>query len=112
MGILARKEEIILAAIWKLGGYAYGVAVREKLSELTGKDVVYGTLYNSLEQLIKKGYIISEKGEPTPERGGKSKTIYYITPRGQLALQETKLFHESIWLDMPDFELGITGNKK
>jgi len=109
MNILARREEIILIAFCKLGGNSYGVTIREKVIELSGKDIVYGTLYNSLEYLINKGFVTSRKGEPTPERGGKSKTIYSITQTGLEALQETKKLNDYIWQDMPDIELGIAG---
>ena len=57
MSILTRKEEIIMAAIWKLGGDAYGVTIRDKVIEISQQNIVYGTLYNSLEYLIRKGYI-------------------------------------------------------
>ena len=109
MGILTRKEEIIMIAIWKLGGDAYGVSIRDKVMELSHQNIVYGTLYNSLEYLIRKGYITSRKGDPTPERGGKSKTIYSMTPEGEVALQATKAFHDHIWQGMPEFNLGMTG---
>ncbi|MFC1563980.1 PadR family transcriptional regulator [candidate division KSB1 bacterium] len=107
MRILTFKEEIILAAVWKLGGSAHGVPIREKVIEMSRKDIVYGTLYNSLEYLIQKGYIISEKGDPTPERGGKSKTVYTITAQGKKALKDTRELHDSIWLDMPDLKPGL-----
>ncbi|MCP4727042.1 MAG: hypothetical protein GY863_18525 [bacterium] len=107
MGVLTFKEEIILAAIWKLGGNAHGVPIREKVIEISKKNIVYGTLYNSLEYLIHKGHVKSEKGEPTPERGGKSKTIYSITPQGKKALMATREMHESIWQDMPDLKPGL-----
>lgn len=109
MGILTRKEEIIMIAIWKLGGDAYGVSIRDKVIELSNQNIVYGTLYNSLEYLIRKGYVSSRKGDPTPERGGKSKTIYSMTPEGEIALQKTKELNEQLWEGMPDFHLGISG---
>jgi len=107
MSILTRKEEILMAAIWKLGGDAYGVAIRDKVIELSHQNIVYGTLYNSLEYLIRKGYVSSRKGDPTPERGGKSKTIYSITQDGEIALQKTKAQNEKVWKGMPDFNYGI-----
>ncbi len=107
MGVLTFKEEMILAAIWKLGGSAHGVPIRDKVIEISRKNIVYGTLYNSLEYLIRKGYVESIKGEPTPERGGKSKTIYTITVSGKKALMETKEMHETIWQDMPDLKPGL-----
>ena len=107
MGILTRKEEIIMIAIWKLGGDAYGVSIRDRVIELSHQNIVYGTLYNSLEYLIRKGYVTSRKGDPTPERGGKSKTIYSITPDGESALQTTKALNDHLWQGMPGFNLGI-----
>ena len=108
MGILTRKEEIIMIAIYKLGGDAYGVSIRDEVIALSKQNIVYGTLYNSLEYLIRKGYVVSRKGEPTPERGGKSKTIYSITSAGERALQETREFHDHIWSDLSKFNLGTT----
>ena len=103
MNILTRKEEIIMAAIWKLGGDAYGVTIRDKVIEISQQNIVYGTLYNSLEYLIRKGYVATKKGDPTPERGGKSKTIYSITADGEIALQKTRELNDTIWQDMPQF---------
>jgi DNA-binding PadR family transcriptional regulator len=106
MGILTLKEEIILSAIWMLGGSSHGAAVRDKVVELSQKEIVYGTLYNSLEYLIGKGYVSTSKSEPLPEKGGKSKTIYNITPEGISAVEETKKLHENIWKELPGFEMG------
>jgi DNA-binding PadR family transcriptional regulator len=109
MSFLTRKEEIIMIAIWKLGGNAYGVSIREKVIELSRQKIVYGTLYNSLEYLIRKGFVSSKKGCPAPERGGKSKTIYSITQEGEIAIQKTRELQEQIWQDMPKFKLGTSG---
>jgi DNA-binding PadR family transcriptional regulator len=108
MSFLTRKEEIIMIAIWKLGGNAYGVSIRDKVIELSKQNIVYGTLYNSLEYLIRKGYVSSKKGDPTPERGGKSKTIYSITNEGEIALQKTRELQEQVWQDMPKFKFGTS----
>jgi len=108
MSFLTRKEEIIMISIWKLGGNAYGVSIRDKVIELSKQNIVYGTLYNSLEYLIRKGFVSSQKGAPTPERGGKSKTIYSITHEGKIALQKTRELQEQVWQDMPKFKFGIS----
>ena len=97
MGILTLKEEMILIALCRLGGEGHGPALRDRLIELTGKSIVYGTLYNSLEYLIRKGYVESFRGSPTPERGGKAKSIYRITIAGREALIETKSLRENLW---------------
>ena len=112
MSILTLNEEIILIAVCRLGGSAYGVAIRDKIAELSGKEIVYGTLYNSLEYLIRKGFVRSAKGDPTPERGGKRKTVYSITPAGKNALMNTRSLREKLWKGMPDLMMDHPGNSE
>lgn len=107
MGILALKEEIILSALLMLGESARGALIRKKVIELSKKEIVYGTLYNLMEVLIRKGYVTTRKSAPVPEQGGRSKTIYTITKEGKMALRETLALHENIRENLPDFELGI-----
>lgn len=107
MRVLTLNEEIILIAVCRLGGSAHGVAIRDKFVELSEKEIVYGTLYNSLEYLIRKNFVRSVKGDPTPERGGKRKTIYSITPEGKEALMNTRSLHEKLWKGMLDLMIDI-----
>lgn len=104
MTILAVKEEIILSALMMLDGSSHGAPLRKKVIELSNKEIVYGTLYNLLEVLIRKGYVASHKSDPTPVQGGRSKTIYSITHSGKNALEETLLMHERIKNSVPSFE--------
>lgn len=103
MAILAVKEEIILSALLMLEDSSHGAPLRNKVIELSKKEIVYGTLYNLLEVLIRKGYVTSQKSDPTPVRGGRSKTIYSITKKGKNALEETLLMHEHIRESIPNF---------
>ena len=112
MSVLTLNEEIILIAVYRLGGSAHGVAIRDKIAELSGKEIVYGTLYNSLEYLIRKGFVRSVKGDPTPERGGKRKTIYSVTSDGKNALINTRSLHEKLWKGMPDLMTGHPGKSE
>jgi PadR family transcriptional regulator PadR len=106
MTILAVKEEIILSALMMLEGNSHGAPLRKKVIDLSQKEIVYGTLYNLLEVLIRKGYVTSQKSDPTPVRGGRSKTIYSITNLGKNALEETLLMHERIKNSVPSFDSG------
>jgi PadR family transcriptional regulator PadR len=90
-------EEIILTTILRLKDDAYGVAIRQKIIELTGQDLIYGTLYNTLDQLFRKGYVKKVRGEPTPERGGRGKIFYSLTAQGVQALQESRKLHKKLW---------------
>lgn len=107
MGILTVKEEIILSAILMCGGSSYGAPIRKKVIELTEKEIVYGTLYNLMEILIRKGFVTTQKSDPTPVQGGRSKTIYTITEKGRSALQETLIMHENIRKSLTGLEFGV-----
>lgn len=105
MSILTLKEEMILSALMILGGNSGGARLRRVVVELSNKDIVYGTLYNLLENCIRKGYVISGKSDPQPVQGGRSKTIYTITEEGKKALQETLAIHDRIRRQIPVPEL-------
>jgi len=103
---LTVNEEICLVAIWHLGEEAYGVKIRKKIKELTGKFYILGTLYNMLEQMMRKGYISSRKGEPTFQRGGHNKVYYSLTRAGKSALREVRELHEKLWNSVPENAFG------
>jgi len=103
MGELTIAEEIILTAIWRLKDNAYGVTIRQKVAEVTRKNIVYGTLYNSLDQLVRKRYVTRTRSEPVPERGGRSKIYYALTSGGIKALQKARDLQKSIWDGIPEF---------
>jgi DNA-binding PadR family transcriptional regulator len=104
MAILAVKEEIILSALLMLDGSSHGAPLRKKVIEISSKEIVYGTLYNLLEILIRKGYVTTHKSDPKPIRGGRSKTIYQISKKGRTALEETLRMHEHIKNSLPGYE--------
>ena len=97
MKLLSRTEEFILLAVLFLKDEAYSVKIRRRLNEVTGKTWSYGALFISLEQLVKKGYLLSSLTDPLPERGGRSKRIYQITAVGQKALNEIKRLERIMW---------------
>jgi DNA-binding PadR family transcriptional regulator len=97
MDIITRLEEVVLIAIWRLKGDAYGVTINEAVSDASGKDYSLGALYFTLDQLHKKGYVHKTAGAPTPERGGRSKTYYRLTPEGIEALRQARSHQEALW---------------
>ena len=97
INLLSKAEEMFLLAIYRLEDNAYGVTIRKQILDTTGKDYTYGTLYGILEQLVRKGYILRIKGDPTPERGGRSKTFYTLTPEGVASLKNAMEVHQQVW---------------
>lgn len=88
---------MLLLAILHLKDNAYGVAIKRKLLETSGKTFAYGTLYFILEQLTNKGFVERSKGLPTPERGGRSKTYYHLTEEGKAALSRAFKMQQKMW---------------
>ncbi|MCP4728430.1 MAG: hypothetical protein GY863_25560 [bacterium] len=107
MNVLTLKEEIILSALMLLGGSSRGALIRKKVIEISEKEIVYGTLYNLMEIMIRKGFVTTGKSDPVPEQGGRSKTIYMISDKGKEALKDTILLHENISNSLKNLELGI-----
>ena len=97
MEILSKTEELILLAVWKLNGNAYGVPIRDYLIEVTGKKFSIGGIYVPLDRLVRKEYLKAYQGDPTPERGGMSKRYYTLTDEGIEVLNQSKKIHDEMW---------------
>jgi DNA-binding PadR family transcriptional regulator len=87
---LGQFEQIVLAAVVSLED-AYGVTIQQKVEEIGGKPVKFGSLYTTRERLEEKGYLLSWMTEPTRERGGRSRRCYKLEPAGKAALQDSAL---------------------
>ena len=94
-------EETVMLAIYRLKENAYSVTIHQKIFEMTGKDVIVGTLFNTLKQMYRKGYLNKKKGKPVHEKGGKSIMYYNIAKEGFLALAQTRSMHDKIWENIP-----------
>jgi len=102
---LTINEQIFLIAIWHLKGEAYGIKIRERIIELTGTSMVFGTLYNTLDYLGKKGYIAAEKRDPKEDSQNRKRVYYTITKDGIDALQTARKLQNTLWKNIPDFSV-------
>jgi len=87
---LGEFEHIVILALLRLDERAYGVTVRQEIESRTGREVSIGAVYATLDRLEAKGYVRSRHGEPTPERGGRSKRFFRVTAKGVAALNQTQ----------------------
>jgi PadR family transcriptional regulator PadR len=94
---LGEFEELTLLAVKAIDTQAYGVPVQQFVEKATGRNVAMGAVYAALERLERKGYLRSAMSEPSPERGGKSKRLYDVTPAGMQTLREIKRVRERMW---------------
>ena len=96
-GYLGEFEQIVLLAILRLGENSYGVPIRHEIESRTGRSLTVGALYSTLERLEGKGYVMSHYGDPTPERGGRSRRYFKVKPLGLRVLRETREELTAMW---------------
>ena len=86
---LGEFELLVVLALLRLDDRAYGVTVRQEIEDRTKREVSIGAVYATLDRLETKGYVRSYRGDPTPERGGRSKRYFRVTSRGVAAVNRT-----------------------
>lgn len=84
--IVGEFEHLVLLALVRLGNGAYGAAIRREIRERTGRDAAIGSVYMALGRLERKKMIASYHGDPSRQRGGRSRRHYLIDTDGQQAL--------------------------
>ena len=94
---LGEFEQMVLLGILRLGDEAYAIPLREELESRTRRDVARGALYTALERLEAKKCVRSRMSEPLPERGGRSRRYYTVTPAGVMALRESREAWLALW---------------
>src|SRR5713226_7309354 len=88
---LGEFEHIILLALLRLEDRAYGVTARQEIQFRIKREVSIGAVYATLDRLETKGYVKSFHGDPTPERGGRSKRFFRVTGKGLAAVSPMPL---------------------
>jgi PadR family transcriptional regulator PadR len=83
---LGEFEQVVLLAILRLGDEAYGVSIREEIAACTEREPSPGALYTTLDRLEDRGFVTSCFGDPTPQRGGRAKRFFQVSPKGTQAL--------------------------
>jgi PadR family transcriptional regulator PadR len=86
---LGEFELLVMLALLHLGDRAYGRTVRDEIVGRTGRETSFGTVYTTLARLESKELLRSTLGDPTPERGGRRKKFFQLTPSGQRTVAAT-----------------------
>ena len=85
-GSLGELEQLLLMALLRRDGEASGIDLRAELADRTGRSVLPGAVYTIMERMRERGLVTAFTGEATPERGGRRRKYYRITPAGERAL--------------------------
>jgi DNA-binding PadR family transcriptional regulator len=96
-------EMMILLALIRLGDDAYGVPITKEIEERSDRQVSIASVYVALETLSRKGFVVSDLGEPTPERGGRAKRFFRITAKGMREVRNTRRVLMNFWGSLPGF---------
>ena len=97
-------ELMILLALIRIDGNAYGVPISKEIEKRSGREVSVASVYATLERLEAKGFVSPELGEPTPERGGRAKRYFRITAKGVREVRATRRALVQLWDGLPKLE--------
>jgi DNA-binding PadR family transcriptional regulator len=86
---LGPLDQQVMLAIMRLHPTAYGISIQDHIEGRTGRSYSIGAIYAALERLENRGFVVSKKGEPTSERGGRAKFYFTLTAPGQATLRES-----------------------
>jgi len=98
---LGEFQEIVLLSVMVFDGEGYGVNIQQDLAKRIGREITRGALHSALSRLEEKGFISSNMGGATAERGGRKKKYYTITAYGIKALQEAQDIRNQFYQSLP-----------
>ena len=93
---LGELEQLVLLATLRLRDKAYGVTIIQQLGTVTPRSISRPSVYLALARLTKKGLLSARLGDPTPQRGGRAKRFYQVTPRGLAVLRAARRAYLSL----------------
>jgi PadR family transcriptional regulator PadR len=94
---LGELEKMVLLAVLRLGEDACSVLILSELDAATPHGVSRPSVYLALVRLKNKGMLSSTLGDPTPQRGGRAKRFYRVTPQGLAVLRAARRAYLKLW---------------
>ena len=92
---LGEFEQVVLLALARLRGPAYGAAIHKEILERTGRDVSIPAVYITLKRMERKGLVASDV--TAPSSGGRATRNYHVLPAGDDALARSRALLERLW---------------
>ena len=99
---LGEFQEIILLIILSLSNNAYGAEIQREINSELDRSISRGSLHTALTRLEEKGFLVTEVGGATSERGGRRKKFYTVTNTGKESLREAKELRDRLWEQVPN----------
>ncbi len=108
MEAIGPLEEIILMILLQ-NDECHGVEIAQSYESVMEKTISLPAIHVVLKRMEKKGWVESRFGEPTAQRGGRRKRLYWATPSGYYAIKEVQEAKTKLWASIvqPKFKYGI-----
>ncbi len=90
---------MLLVAIHE--GDAYGLTIANSIRERLNRKVTLSSVHTALYRLEEKGFLVSEIGGATTERGGRRKRLFRITALGLKVLEDARASRNMLWKMIP-----------
>jgi|SRR5665213_422030 PadR family transcriptional regulator PadR len=97
---VGQHELMVMLAVLRLGREAYGVPIAAEIVAKTGREMLQGSVYATLERLEAKGLVASRLGETTAQRGGRAKRYFKLTAAGVRQVREAQRALEALWVPL------------
>lgn len=96
MELIGALEEIVLMILLR-NDKINSVGVAQEYHEALRKTISIPAIHVVLKRMEGKGWVKSEFGEPTAERGGRRKRIYWATPTAFQIVNELNDAKSKLW---------------
>lgn len=103
---LGEFEELVLLVVAANNQEAYGVLILEQLETRLKKNMNISAVHVALKRMENKGFVVSDFGGITSERGGRRKKYYSITSLGKRVLDRQYELRTSIYQQIPKTSFG------
>ncbi|WP_460907728.1 PadR family transcriptional regulator [Spirosoma areae] len=106
---LGELEEVVLLTVAALQDIAYCASITQTIDQQMGRSISFPTVHTTLQRLEEKGFVASQMGGATAERGGRQKRLFTLTAAGQQALIECRKVRSQLWDQIPTPILQLWG---
>ncbi|MFT6054564.1 MAG: DNA-binding PadR family transcriptional regulator [Roseivirga sp.] len=104
---LGEFEELVLLIVAIRNGNAYGISVMEEIENQTERKINISAVHSALDRLEGKGFLESEVGGATAERGGRRKRYFKVTVAGSTTLNFIREQRNKLHEQIPNIDLGL-----
>lgn len=94
---LGEFEQLVLLAVVRLEGEAYGMAIRREIESRSGRSVSIGAVYATMERLLGKGYLQAKAADRSAVTDGRARRFYALTQSGIAALETSRALQARMW---------------